>query len=124
MYAYRASTAVSDAHSGVSMQHSLCSPRACPLSVITFEPARLNLSCPESTRPQGQLTRLEFSRVELSCFGGPAGDFPDVVRYREILQAYDITQFPKLKDSMLKAIEDSLSVDIPSLVRQFDNPYA
>ncbi len=55
---------------------------------------------------------------------GPAGDFPDVVRYREILQAYDITQFPKLKDSMLKAIEDSLSVDIPSLVRQFDNPYA
>ena len=53
-----------------------------------------------------------------------AGDFPDVVRYREILQAYDITQFPKLKDSMLKAIEDSLSVDIPSLVRQFDNPYA
>lgn len=54
----------------------------------------------------------------------PAGDFPDVVRYREILSAYDITQFPKLKDSMLKAIEDSLSVDIPSLVRQFDNPYA
>ena len=53
-----------------------------------------------------------------------AGDFPDVVRYREILSAYDITQFPKLKDSMLKAIEDSLSVDIPSLVRQFDNPYA
>lgn len=54
----------------------------------------------------------------------PAGDFPDVARYREILSAYDITQFPKLKDSMLKAIEDSLSVDIPSLVRQFDNPYA
>ena len=53
-----------------------------------------------------------------------AGDFPDVVRYREIIQAYDITTFPKLKESMLKAIEDSLSVDIPSLVRQFDNPYA
>ena len=53
-----------------------------------------------------------------------AGDFPDVGRYREILQAYDITTFPKLKESMLKAIEDSLSVDIPSLVRQFDNPYA
>ncbi len=59
-----------------------------------------------------------------SCWYVPAGDFPDVGRYREILQAYDITQFPKLKDSMLKAIEDSLSVDIPSLVRQFDNPYA
>lgn len=59
-----------------------------------------------------------------SCAILPAGDFPDVVRYREILSAYDITQFPKLKDSMLKAIEDSLSVDIPSLVRQFDNPYA
>ena len=59
-----------------------------------------------------------------SCAILPAGDFPDVVRYREILSAYDITQFPKLKDSMLKAIEDSLSIDIPSLVRQFDNPYA
>lgn len=62
--------------------------------------------------------RLESA---INCY---AGDFPDVGRYREILQAYDITTFPKLKESMLKAIEDSLSVDIPSLVRQFDNPYA
>ena len=64
------------------------------------------------------------AELVLKLFHNPAGDFPDVVRYREILSAYDITQFPKLKDSMLKAIEDSLSVDIPSLVRQFDNPYA
>ncbi|DBA71146.1 hypothetical protein WJX79_000852 [Trebouxia sp. C0005] len=67
--------------------------------------------------------QAEFGMVQRE-YHLPAGDFPDVVRYREILQAYDITQFPKLKDSMLKAIEDSLSVDIPSLVRQFDNPYA
>lgn len=53
----------------------------------------------------------------------PAGDFPDVNRYREILGAYDLTTFPKLKDSMIKAIEDVLSVDIPNLVRSFDNPY-
>ena len=44
-------------------------------------------------------------------------------RYREILSAYDISTFPKLKDGMVKTIEDVLSVDIPNLVRQFDNPY-
>ncbi|KAL3143092.1 hypothetical protein ABBQ38_003366 [Trebouxia sp. C0009 RCD-2024] len=67
--------------------------------------------------------QTEFGMVQRE-YHLPAGDFPDVVRYREILQAYDITAFPKLRESMLKAIEDSLSVDIPSLVRQFDNPYA
>ena len=70
-----------------------------------------------------QLQSLCCSATQ-TCYRLLAGDFPDVVRYREIIQAYDITTFPKLKESMLKAIEDSLSVDIPSLVRQFDNPYA
>ena len=54
----------------------------------------------------------------------PAGDFPDIVKYREILSAYDISTFPKLKDSMLRALEEVLTVDIPNLVRQFENPYA
>lgn len=52
-----------------------------------------------------------------------AGDFPDVNRYRDILSAYDISNFPKLKEKDIKAIDDTLSYDIPALVRQFDNPY-
>lgn len=54
---------------------------------------------------------------------GSAGDFPDVNRYREILAAFDLSTFPKLRDKDIKNIEDVLSQDIPSLVRQFDNPY-
>jgi EH domain-containing protein 1 len=53
----------------------------------------------------------------------PLGDFPDVNRYRDILSAYDLTSFPKLREKDVKAIDDTLSIDIPALVRQFDNPY-
>lgn len=53
-----------------------------------------------------------------------AGDFPDINKYREILSAYDISTFPKLKESMLRALDEALTVDIPNLVRQFENPYA
>lgn len=52
-----------------------------------------------------------------------AGDFPDVVRYREILSAFDISKFPKLDKGMLKQIDDALTVDIPALVRALDNPW-
>ncbi|KFM29283.1 EH domain-containing protein 1 [Auxenochlorella protothecoides] len=52
-----------------------------------------------------------------------AGDFPDVNRYRDILSAFDISKFTKLDKSMIKQIDDSLSIDIPQLVRQMDNPY-
>ncbi len=53
----------------------------------------------------------------------PPGDFPDVNRYREILSAFDISTFPKLDKRQTKIMEDVLTVDIPALVRQFDNPY-
>lgn len=52
-----------------------------------------------------------------------SGDFPDVARYREILSAFDISKFPKLDKSMIKQIEDALSIDIPNLIRQMENPY-
>ena len=51
------------------------------------------------------------------------GDFPDVNRYREILAGYDLSALPKLKDKDLKVLDDTLNVDIPALVRQFDNPF-
>ena len=52
------------------------------------------------------------------------GDFPDVDRYRQILSAYDLAALPKLKEKDIKNIEEALTVDIPTLVRQFDNPYS
>lgn len=53
----------------------------------------------------------------------PPGDFPDVNRFREILSAFDFMQFPKLTKTMVQTIDTVLSVDIPNLVKQFDNPY-
>lgn len=54
----------------------------------------------------------------------PPGDFPDVNRFRDILSAFDFAAFPKMSKSMVKQIDDVLSVDIPNLVRAFDNPYS
>jgi len=53
----------------------------------------------------------------------PAGDFPDPARFAEILSAFDLSAFPKLTKEMLKQIDNVLSIDIPNLVKQFDNPY-
>lgn len=53
----------------------------------------------------------------------PAGDFPDVNRFKSILSAFDFAAFPKMSKSMVKQIDDVLSIDIPNLVRAFDNPY-
>lgn len=53
----------------------------------------------------------------------PVGDFPNVDRFREILSAFDFNKFPKVSKSMVKQIDDVLSVDIPNLVKAFDNPY-
>lgn len=52
------------------------------------------------------------------------GDFPDVNRYREILSGYDISAFPKLREKDVKALEDTLSVDIPTLVKQVQKPHS
>ncbi|KAG2438490.1 hypothetical protein HXX76_005042 [Chlamydomonas incerta] len=53
----------------------------------------------------------------------PRGDFPDPFRFRDILGGFDLLNFPKVSKSMIKLLEDVLSVDIPNLVKQFDNPF-
>ncbi|KAL6763258.1 P-loop containing nucleoside triphosphate hydrolase protein [Haematococcus lacustris] len=53
----------------------------------------------------------------------PQGDFPDPARFGEIMGAFDLLAFPKLTKEMLKQIDNVLSVDIPNLVKQFDNPF-
>ncbi|GLC45016.1 hypothetical protein PLESTM_001675900 [Pleodorina starrii] len=53
----------------------------------------------------------------------PRGDFPDPGRFRDILGGFDLLNFPKVTKSMIQAMEDVLSIHIPNLVKQFDNPF-
>ncbi|EFN59109.1 hypothetical protein CHLNCDRAFT_33853 [Chlorella variabilis] len=65
----------------------------------------------------------EFQHVQREFHLHP-GDFPDVERYREILSAFDLSRFPKLDKAMIRQVDDALSLDIPALVRQMDNPWS
>ncbi|KAG5574476.1 hypothetical protein H5410_054610 [Solanum commersonii] len=64
----------------------------------------------------------EFEKVQ-KAFHLPAGDFPSVDHFREVLGHYNITDFEKLKPRMIQAVDDMLSHDIPELLKNFRNPY-
>lgn len=64
----------------------------------------------------------EFFKVERE-FHLPAGDFPYVEHFREVLSGYDIDKFEKLKPKMIQAVDDMLGYDIPELLKNFRNPY-
>jgi EH domain-containing protein 1 len=53
----------------------------------------------------------------------PPGDFPDVQRYREILEAYDLSSFPQVSKANIQALDTALGVDIPKYVEAFENPF-
>ncbi|KAL9146706.1 hypothetical protein ABFS82_13G127600 [Erythranthe guttata] len=53
----------------------------------------------------------------------PAGDFPSVEHFREVLSRYSIDDFEKLKPKMIQAVDDMLSYDIPELLKSFRNLY-
>lgn len=65
---------------------------------------------------------LEFGKVQRE-FHLPAGDFPNVEHYREVLSGYSIDKFEKLKPKMIQAVEDMLGYEIPDLLKNFRNPY-
>ncbi|TQD78626.1 hypothetical protein C1H46_035864 [Malus baccata] len=64
----------------------------------------------------------EFAKVQRD-FHLPAGDFPDVEHFREVLGGYSIDKFDKLKPKMIQAVDDMLGYDIPELLKKFRNPY-
>lgn len=64
----------------------------------------------------------EFRKVQRE-FHLPAGDFPNVEHFREILQGYNFDKFEKLKPQKIQAVDDMLSYDIPELLKSFRNPY-
>ncbi|RWR76284.1 EH domain-containing protein 1-like protein isoform X2 [Cinnamomum micranthum f. kanehirae] len=64
----------------------------------------------------------EFAKVQRE-FHLPAGDFPDVEHFKEVLSGYSIDKFEKLKPKMIQAVDDMLGYDIPDLLKNFRNPY-
>ncbi|GAB4826525.1 EH domain-containing protein 1 [Ancistrocladus abbreviatus] len=64
----------------------------------------------------------EFVKVQKE-FHLPAGDFPYVEHFREVLSSYSIDKFEKLKPKMIQAVDDMLGYDIPELLKNFRNPY-
>ncbi|KAF7149856.1 hypothetical protein RHSIM_Rhsim02G0104600 [Rhododendron simsii] len=63
-----------------------------------------------------------FAKVQRE-FHLPAGDFPNAEHFREVLSAYNIDKFEKLKPKMIQAVDDMLGYDIPELLKNFRNPY-
>ncbi|KAJ4876379.1 EH domain-containing protein 2 [Raphanus sativus] len=64
----------------------------------------------------------EFEKVQQE-YHFPAGDFPSVEHFREVLGGYNIDKFEKLKPKMIQAVDDMLGYDIPDLLKKFRNPY-
>ncbi|KAG2648624.1 hypothetical protein PVAP13_1NG020100 [Panicum virgatum] len=64
----------------------------------------------------------EFAKVQRE-YHLPAGDFPDVEHFKQVLGGYSIDKFEKLKPKMVQAVDDMLAYDIPELLKNFRNPY-
>ncbi|MCL7031754.1 hypothetical protein MKW94_007567 [Papaver nudicaule] len=64
----------------------------------------------------------EFAKVQRE-FHLPAGDFPNVEHFREVLSGYSIDKFEKLKPKLIQTVDDMLGYDIPDLLKNFKNPY-
>ncbi|KAF8410792.1 hypothetical protein HHK36_003329 [Tetracentron sinense] len=64
----------------------------------------------------------EFAKVQRE-FHLPAGDFPNIEHFREVLSGYNIDKFEKLKSKMIQTVDDMLGYDIPELLKSFKNPY-
>ncbi|KAL3820781.1 hypothetical protein ACJIZ3_006686 [Penstemon smallii] len=53
----------------------------------------------------------------------PAGDFPNLDSFKDVLSRYNIDDFEKLKPKMIQAVDDMLAYDIPALLKNFRNMY-
>ncbi|XP_050367894.1 EH domain-containing protein 1-like [Argentina anserina] len=64
----------------------------------------------------------EFAKVQRE-YHLPAGDFPNVEHFREVLSNYNIDKFDKVKPKMIQAVDDMLGYEIPELLKNLRNPY-
>ena len=53
----------------------------------------------------------------------PKGDLPNERRFAEICKGIPIWKMQKVDKRQMKALEEVLSVDIPAVMRRFDNPF-
>lgn len=60
----------------------------------------------------------EFTKIE-RMYNLPAGDFPNVDKYRQILKVHDFSKFPKLNPKMIESIDEVLAYDFPELLNRF-----
>ncbi len=52
----------------------------------------------------------------------PAGDFPDLERFRESLKEHDFDSFAKLDERLIFRVEEALAADIPKLMAMISPP--
>nr|ABR16762.1 unknown [Picea sitchensis] len=64
----------------------------------------------------------EFAKVQRE-YHLPAGDFPSIEHFKEVLSGYNFDKFEKIKLKMIQSVDDMLGYDIPELLRKFRNPY-
>lgn len=64
----------------------------------------------------------EFTTIHKQ-YNLPPGDFPDINRFRDALEAVDLCTFQKLNNKMVREMEEVLSKDIPLLMQQFPPDY-
>lgn len=64
----------------------------------------------------------EFAKVQREHHL-PAGDFPNVDQFKEVLSGYNFDKFEKLRPKMIQSVDDMLGYDIPNLLKNFRNPY-
>ena len=53
----------------------------------------------------------------------PRGDMPNPKRFREIMKGIQVWKLPKIDKKQMQALEEVLSVDLPRVMREFDNPF-
>jgi GTPase SAR1 family protein len=59
----------------------------------------------------------QFKKVGQAC-RVPDSDFPDPIRFKEVLQSLDLSDFPKNPEKMLKKLESVLSDDVPVIMQK------
>jgi EH domain-containing protein 3/EH domain-containing protein 1 len=63
----------------------------------------------------------EFVAVQ-ARHGLPAGDFPSIEKYREILATFKFNEFNSLNMRIVAAVDDALSRDFPKIMTQLPQP--
>lgn len=73
----------------------------------------------KASKQQKVLGNLELEFQEIaSKYQLAPNDFPNVNRFRQQIQTFDLSKFPKLNEKALKKLDKVLSEEIPALMKQ------